>query len=541
MPPHASPPRTAGAGLSVSAVLVAAGMLISRVAGYFRAFLFSYVFGLGSVADAFTAALRIPNFLQNLLGEGVLSASLIPVYAGLLKKEHRAGADQVARAILAILALISALLVLAGLAWAPALVTLTTPGFEGAKRELTIQLVRILFPGIGLLVISAWCLAILNSHHKFFLSYVAPVLWNGAIIVALLDFSRVHEGDLAPLAMRLAWAAVIGTALQLGVQLPGVWRVMSFKRSLTPVDVGGDVRRVLLTSVPVVFTRGVVQVSAYIDSMIASWLPPNAGAVAALANQQQLYQLPVSLFGMAISSAALPTMSVAVADRLPDALRRQLVQGQEMIVALVVPSVVAFVALGDVMVGMLFEHGRFTHDNTIYVWGILAGSSVGLIATTVGRLYANAFYALGDTRTPTTFALLRVLLVAGLGYLLAIVVPPLVHVPLRWGAAGLTISAGFAGWVEFLLLRHALEKRIGDVSVSFALMAKAWVAAAGPAAIATGLRWLIPEQLVVVRGVAMLGIYGVLYLFIAHRMRLLAANDLLRRVFRRGRVSRNQT
>ena len=157
-------------------------MVLSRIAGYVRSTLFARLFGQGEVADAFQAAVRIPNFLQNLLGEGVLSAALIPVYASLLNKEHRAGADRVARAVLAVLALITLALVAIGLVWASVLVSWNSPGFEGEKRELTITLVQILFPGIGLLVISAWCLAILNSHHKFFLSYVAPVLWNGAII-----------------------------------------------------------------------------------------------------------------------------------------------------------------------------------------------------------------------------------------------------------------------------------------------------------------------------------------------------------------------
>ncbi len=527
--------RRAGASLSISAILVGAGMVLSRIAGYVRTMLLTRLFGQGEVAEAFNAALRIPNFLQNLLGEGVLSASLIPVYAGLLNKEHRAGADRVARAVLAVLAVITLILVLAGLIWTSALVTLNAPGFEGEKRELTIRLVRILFPGIGLLVLSAWCLAILNSHHKFFLSYVAPVLWNGAIIAALVHYHDARLDELPRVAIALAWAAVAGAALQLGVQLPGVWRVMTFRRGMTPIELGPYVRQVLWASLPVIFTRGVVQISALVDSVIASWLPDGSGAVSALANQQQLYQLPVALFGMAISSAALPTLAMTMTDGLPDAMRRQLVNAQQMIVVLVVPSVVAFLFLGDVMFAMLFQRGHFTAADTRYDWGILAGSAVGLLATTIARLYSNAFYALGDTKTPTRFAVIRVALVAALGYLLAITVPPLIGIDLKWGAAGLTISAGFAGWVEFALLRRSLQSRIGSLAIPVPLMSKTWIAALSAAAVATSLRWFVPADQLVLRGVLLIGVYGGLYLSLAHLMRLFEVRALFSRALRRGR------
>src|SRR5262249_19740447 len=148
------------------------------------------------------------------------------------------------------------------------------------------------------------------------------------------------------------------------------------------------------------------------------------------------------------------------------------------------------------------------------------------------------FYALGDTRTPTKFALVRVALVGALGYLLAITVPPLAGIPLRWGAAGLTISAGFAGWVEFLLLRRALVRRIGALTVQVSFVARSWVAAIAAALLATALRWLVPPHLLLVRGLVLIGVYGVVYLLIAHRFGLLAADDLIRRVFRRGRASK---
>src|SRR5438105_9518634 len=200
------------------AVFVAAGILLSRLAGLVRLRIFAYYFGLQSdAADAFNAAFRIPNFLQNLFGEGALSASFIPVYASLLARGSKEEADQVAGAVGAILALVAAVLVLAGLVATPLLIGALAPGFVGEKRELTMHIVRVLFPGAGLLVLSAWCLGVLNSHHRFLLSYAAPVMWNAAMIATLILYGH---SPLPELAVILAWGSVVGSALQFVVQVP---------------------------------------------------------------------------------------------------------------------------------------------------------------------------------------------------------------------------------------------------------------------------------------------------------------------------------
>src|SRR4051812_25253832 len=184
--------------MTSGAAFVAAGILLSRITGLVRQRVFSHYFGLrNDAADAFSAAFRIPNFLQNLFGEGALSASFIPVYASLLAQRDEREASRVAGAVAAILALATSGLVLAGVAATPLLIDAIAPGFSGAKRELTISLVRILFPGAGLLVLSAWCLGILNSHHRFLLSYTAPVLWNAAMIVTLVGFGSRPQDRLA--------------------------------------------------------------------------------------------------------------------------------------------------------------------------------------------------------------------------------------------------------------------------------------------------------------------------------------------------------
>src|SRR5687767_12812591 len=191
-----------------SAFFVGAGILISRVVGLIRQRIFAHYFGSSGEGDAFSAAFRIPNFLQNVFGEGALSASFIPVYAKLLAQEDEKEAARVANAIFGILALVTAVVVLMGVLTTPYIVTIIAAGFEEERRDLTITLVRILFPGAGVLVLSAWCLGVLNSHHRFFISYTAPVAWNAAIITALLYFgnrvdlprSEEHTSELQSLA-----------------------------------------------------------------------------------------------------------------------------------------------------------------------------------------------------------------------------------------------------------------------------------------------------------------------------------------------------
>src|SRR5436190_15786367 len=199
--------------------MVAAGILASRLSGLARQTIFSYFFGLRSdAADAFTAAVRIPNLLQNLFGEGALSGSFIPIHSGLRAQGRDADAAQTARTVFALLMLLMSVLVLLGELAAPLLTRTIAGGFTGDKRELTIRLVRILFPGAALLVSAAWCLGVLNSHGKFLLSYASGIAWNAGMIGALLIFGP--GSPLPHLAVMLAWGSVVGSFLQFAVQAP---------------------------------------------------------------------------------------------------------------------------------------------------------------------------------------------------------------------------------------------------------------------------------------------------------------------------------
>jgi putative peptidoglycan lipid II flippase len=499
------------------AFLVAAGILLSRLMGLVRQRVFSHYFGLSDAADVFSAAFRIPNFLQNLFGEGVLSASFIPVYAALVAREDEEEAGRVAGAIGAVLALVSSILVLAGVLATPWLIDAIAPGFHGAKRELAIRVVRVLFPGAGLLVLSAWCLGILNSHRKFFLSYTAPVIWNVAMIATLVVFGG-RESQSA-LALTLAWGSVAGSGLQFFIQVPPVVRLA--RRLHVSLDVrAANVRAVINNFVPVFISRGVVQISAYVDALLASLLP--TGAVAGLMNAQLLYTLPVSLFGMSVSAAELPGMSSALGSerQVAEQLRQRLDDGLRRIAFFIVPASVGFLALGDVIAAAVLQTGRFTHSDSVYVWGILAGSTVGLLASTLGRLYSSTYYALRDTRTPLRYAVLRVVITTALGYAMALPLPPALGLDPRWGVAGLTASAGLAGWLEFALLRRTLNRRIGKTGLPAAFLTKLWVAALAAAAAVWAVKLAIGRQNPVLGAALILAPYGAVYFGMAALLRV---------------------
>jgi putative peptidoglycan lipid II flippase len=308
--------------------------------------------------------------------------------------------------------------------------------------------------------------------------------------------------------------------------------VRSLRPSLAIRDPG--VAATLRAFVPVLLGRGSVQLSGYIDQVLASFL--GSGIVAAMSNAQTLYLLPVSLFGMAVSAAELPEMSSATGDDAARAehLQKRLRAALRRIVFLVVPSAVAFVAIGGPIVALLFQSGRFGAQDTDIVWIVLAGSALGLSAGTQGRVLNAAFYGLGDPRTPAKAALICVAITGAVGWALAL---PLRHVfgySPAWGAFGLTASAGLAAWIEFLLLDHWLAKRIGKVPIPgrLGLGALAASCVAGALGYATW-HWGGMALRTWAAASAAIGVFGATYLGIMIVARVPEAGAFTRRLARR--------
>ncbi|MGE5084789.1 MAG: murein biosynthesis integral membrane protein MurJ, partial [Bacillota bacterium] len=441
-------------------------------------------------------------------------------------------AAKVASVIGSLMFLMTSVLVMGGVFATPFLIEIIAPGFTGEKRELTIRIVQILFPGTGFLVMSAWCLGILNSHKKFFLSYVAPVIWNLTIIATLLMWG--HKQEQFDLAITVSWGLVAGSFLQFFVQLPSALRLG--KKIWPSLDLKvSSVVTILRNFVPVVVSRGVVQVSAYIDNMLASLLP--TGAVSSLAYAQTLYLLPVSLFGMSVSAAELPSMSQAVGsdEEVQEYLKNRLNRGLQQIAFFVIPSVVAFLLLGDLIVGAVFQTGQFDSNSTQTVWMVLIGSTVGLLASTLGRLYSSTFYSLKDTRTPLRFAILRVIATTLLGILFAFYLPKVMGLGPQWGTPGLTASAGIAGWIEFFFLRRALNKKIGPTGLPLKFQFKVWVIALVSASVgAVMVRYGMTGHLhVIFKALIACGLYGVLYFGLGYIFKVDQARGFLGKILRR--------
>ena len=533
---------------------MALGIGASRLAGLGRETVASRLLGNTAAADAFAVAMRIPNMLQNLLGEGVLSASFVPVYSRLLDEAHYEGGDRddpgrvagaVAAALMAIVGLAVALIV----TLARPITFVLAPGIVGDGRfDLAVSLVRITALGTGFAVLSAWCLGVLNSHRRFFVSYAAPVLWN-AVQVGALVVAWVLVFDLDGVARTLAWGVAGGGLAQLLVQLPLTVRLARGLR-LRWIRGHAGLREIRRRFGPALLGRGVVQVSAFLDQILATLLA--TGAIAALFRAQILYLLPVSLFAMSIAAAELPEMSrladdpVALADRTRLALRR--------VAFWMLMTTVIYVAAGDLVVGLLFEGGVFGSADTVLVWFVIAAYSLGLPATGVSRVLQNACYARGDTAGPARIAAIRVSVAAAVGTVVMFPLDRIVVGPdgllgaadafglvwalpaaeralddiVRLGAVGLALGSSVAAWTEIVLLarrfgvpdavRSALASPAAATAVSFVTTAALKLMVGG---------WPVFLSAPLVVAVAV-GVYTV----VAHRSGVAEADLLLRPVRR---------
>ena len=519
---------------------VAGGILISRLLGLVREASLATFFGAGPHADVFRTALRGPSILQNLLGEQSLSASFIPVYSRLLAENRHREAGRFAGAIFGLLLAATGALSLLGMLLAEPLVTLLSAGYlADAARvaageatvdrfPLAVAAVRIVFPMAGLLALSAWCLGILNSHRRFFLPYLAPAVWNAAIIAVLwwigapLLADSVAGGLSVPARDRLLIAACVGALaggfLQFAVQLPSVFRLLEGFRLSFSVRVRG-VAECLRNFAPLAASRGAVQLSGYLDQLLASFLV--AGAQASLGWAFLPYFLPVSLFALSVAAAELPELSRLDVQDGGDELRRRLVAGWRLMMFPMIAATIGYLLLGFLVVAVLYRRGEFGAEDHLLVALVLAAYSLGLPASGSSRLFTNLFYALGQTRVPARIAVERVVLSALVGaglmiwldrYAVSALMPQAPLVPrLYLGAVGLAAASALAAWYELVRLTVAVRRQVGRPGLPLGYAAGllgAAVAAAIPALAAW--RWsplpLLPTAL------AALALYAVGYL-----------------------------
>ncbi|MEM9558198.1 MAG: murein biosynthesis integral membrane protein MurJ [Acidobacteriota bacterium] len=509
---------------------VAAGILVSKVGGLVRETLIARFLGLDALADVWRTALRAPNVLQNMLGEQTLSAAFIPAYSRLLEEGRDEDAARLAGAVLGLLAAVVAVAVAVGVLAAPWIVAVLTPGFLDDERyPLLVSAVRIVFPMTGFLVLSAWALGVLNSHRRFLLPYLAPAVWNAAIIGAQLAAAASSGWLAAPREAPTAvatdwlfaacWGALAGGVLQLVVQLPTVWRLTGGVRPRLPFarGAGGErwldavpgLRQVVRTVGPALAGRGVVQLSLYVDTFLASFLA--AGAPAAIGYAGTLINLPLGVFAMSVAAAELPELSRRAGDEttrddpaLGEEISTRVGRGLRQAGFVVAPSVVGYLVFGFLVAGLLFRRGNFGAQANWLVWAVVGAYALGLLASTVSRLLQNVFFALRDTVTPARIAAVRVASAALVGVLLmrpldrlgvgALTGAEALGSPLFFGAVGLALASSVAAWCELGLLTVALRRRLPTLRLPVGALLRHLAVAVGCAVPAALVWWTLATR-----------------------------------------------
>jgi putative peptidoglycan lipid II flippase len=449
------------------------------------------------------------SMMRNLLGEGALSASFVPVYSNLLAKGDEKGARALAGAVLGLLMVAVSALTIAGIVAAPALTKVLAFGFSPDKLELTTRLTRIMFPMTALMVLSGWCLGVQNSHRRFFWSYASAAMWNIAQIVLLIGWGS-RASSQTQLALWLAWATLGGSLLQIAAQLPEVLRLVKpFTISLDRQATG--VKQALSNIGPVVTALGVVQLSSFVDLQIASFLPN--GAVSNISYANTIVLLPVALFGVSVAASSLPEFSresVAFA-----ALLERLRGGWQRILFYIVPSAVACIAYGDLLVGLVYRSGKFGASQQQAVHAVLAAFAVGLISFGSVKLMASAYYAMQDYRTP---------LKASLASLFASAIISVAFAwPLRhsvYGAAAIALGTAVGSYVNLSILVRGLRLKLGALytPAMWHGTRRIFGATAIAAMVAAPLRWLLWQQRPWFAGPPTLALFSAVYLVSAWLM-----------------------
>jgi putative peptidoglycan lipid II flippase len=514
-----------------AAGIIGAATFLSRVLGFVRDMVVARAFGASHVADAFYVAYRIPSLLRELFAEGSMSAAFVPVFTQTLTTESREGARRLARAAFSLILVIVATVTIVGVAFAPWIVAVIAPGFgdDPGKAALTTDLTRIMFPYLLWISLAAVAMGVLNSVRAFAAPALSPALFNLSIIAAVLLLAPIlHEPVLA-----VAWGVFIGGLAQLLVQVPSLRRADMGLGWLWQPDHPG-LKRMGVLLIPTLVGLSVSQVNIFINTLLASYLA--RGSVTYLYYAMRLVQFPLGVFGVALSTALLPTMSTHAAKHDLVALRDTLSFGLRLILFITIPAMVGLIALRTPIIHVLFEHGKFVAADTAGTAAALLCYTVGLWAFAGVRVVVPVFYARQDTTTPVVVAALSVLTNIALSLAL---MGPLAH-------AGLALATAIASALNFVVLLVVLRRRLGPFgfrrvawSAGLALLASVPTAVIGW--LVSGLaiweqrgEWLVKIALITLAIGASVGGYALLHAAWKTE-EAVAVWDLLKR--RRGRAA----
>lgn len=452
-----------------TAGVIGAATFLSRVLGFVRDMVVARAFGASYVADAFYVAYRIPSLLRELFAEGSMSAAFVPVFTQTLTTDSREEARRLARAAFSVILVVVTTVTVLGIAFAPWLVAVIAPGFGDDPRqaELTTDLTRIMFPYLLWISLAALAMGVLNSVRAFAAPAFSPALFNLAIIAAVFALAPfLNEPVLA-----VACGVFIGGLAQLLVQLPSLRRAGMGLGWLWQPDHPG-LKRMGRLLVPTLVGLSVSQVNIFINTLLASYLAQ--GSVTFLYYAMRLVQFPLGVFGVALSTALLPTLSTHATKQDVVALRETMAFGLRLILFITIPAMIGLIALRTPIIHVLFQHGKFVAADTAGTAAAVLGYTVGLWAFAGVRVVVPVFYARQDTRTPVLVAAAAVLVNIGLSLVL---MGPLGH-------GGLALATAIASCVNFTVLVIVLRRQLGPFGgLRVARSAALAVVASAPAAL----------------------------------------------------------
>jgi putative peptidoglycan lipid II flippase len=425
-----------------AAGIIGLAVMCSRVLGLARELIFAALFGGGRALDAFTVAFRIPNLLRDLFAEGALSTAFVTTFSKTIARGGDEAAWRLANKVATMTALVLGALCILGMVFSDSLVGLLAPGFDADKAALTAHLTRIMFPFILLVSIAALVMGMLNAKNVFGVPAMASSFFNIGSIVGGLVLGYWIDPHFGPRALiGLAFATVIGGALQLAVQLPSLAGLgYRFRPDLRWRDAG--VKAVLLLMGPSVIAASTTQFNVLINSIFASSLED--GAIFWLAAAFRLMQLPLGIFGVALGTVTLPLLSRLVVAGRMDAFRSELARAMRWALLLTLPAMAGLMLLAEPIISLVYQHGKFNAYQAAQAAGALRYYAIGLAGYAALKVLVNAFYALDRRKTPMLVSFLAV----GLNLLFNWIFT----IRLGWGHRGLAFSTGCIATLNFLLL-----------------------------------------------------------------------------------------
>ena len=435
-----------------STSILSAGTLSSRILGFFRDIILAKLLGTGFRADAFFVAFKIPNLFRDLVGEGATNAAVIPVLSEYRDHEEQEAFWNFVSVVLNLALMVLSLITILGILFSPVIVRMIAPGFipDHSKIVLAVRLTKIMFPYLILIGLTSYAIGILYTFRSFVVPAFTPCLLNVAIITSALIASR----SMAEPVFGLAIGVLVGGLLQLLVQIPPLLKVgIRLRPPKTLIHPGAKKIGKLL--IPRLIGSGVYQLTVLIDTFCASLATiVGAGGISAIYYANRIIQFPMGIFGVAMASAILPTLSGMANKKDTESIKRTIVFSLENIFFVMCPTMVILVLLSTPIIRVLFQRGEFTTYSTSITAGALAFYAIGLFSFGGIKILVTAFHALQDTKTPVKIATLCLAINATLNFLLM--------QPLKVG--GIALASAIAGTVDFLILFYIIDRRLGGLN-----------------------------------------------------------------------------